>query len=127
MLINFLAGINFTSKDRNLNGIEQARNELKNKITSQTDSPHVSVDIADIKGKVTMSIQELSDRRKILSATIERDDGYASRHFKVGSDSEVECYLNETSNEDIYYDLHSLDRTLFHAEEDEAKSLTDFY
>ena len=127
MIINFSNNINFSAKkDNKFKSIRDARISLDRLMQTRAYQPTVAVDVADIKGKVTMSVQTITSKNKAVLAKIERDDGYASRCLVKGTPSKVSSYLRSTSDMRIQEELESLDRALKRAEREEAKSLTDF-
>ena len=127
MIINFSNNINFSAKkDNKFKSIRDARICLDRLMQTRVYQPTVAVDVADIKGKVTMSVQTITSKNKAVLAKIERDDGYASRCLVKGTPGKVSSYLRSTSDMRIQEELESLDKALKRAEREEAKSLTDF-
>jgi hypothetical protein len=84
------------------------------------------MDIADIQGTVTMSVQTITSKNKAVLAKIERNDGQASRYLIKGTPGKVSSYLRSTTDLRIQEEFASLDRSLKRAELEEAKALTDF-
>ena len=118
--------ISFTAKRTPFDNIKQARLKLDSMLNACKRKPSVSIDVADIKGKVTMSIQDVNSKSKAIMAKVERDDGNASRFLIKGSKGKLSSYLRQTSDRKIYEDIQSLDRSLTRAENNDAKSLIDF-
>ncbi|MBE7710110.1 MAG: hypothetical protein E7Z93_06665 [Cyanobacteria bacterium SIG32] len=127
MIINFLNNVNFSArKDNKPKSIRDARICLDHLMQTKAYQPTVAVDVADINGKVTMSVQSITSKNKAVLAKIERDEGYASRCLVKGTPGKVSSYLRSTSDMRIQEELKSLDRALKRAEREDAKSLTDF-
>lgn len=127
MIINFLNNVNFSArKDNKPKSIRDARICLDRLMQTKAYQPTVAVDVADINGKVTMSVQSITSKNKAVLAKIERDEGYASRCLVKGTPGKVSSYLRSTSDMRIQEELKSLDRALKRAEHEDAKSLTDF-
>ena len=126
MIINFSNNINFTAQKNNFKSIRDARISLDRLMQTRAYQPTVSVDVADIKGKTTMSVQTITSKNKAVLAKIERDNGYASRYLVKGTPGQVSSYLRTTSDLRIQEEFKSLDRSLKRAELEESKSLTDF-
>lgn len=127
MIINFLNNVNFSArKDNKPKSIRDARICLDHLMQTKAYQPTVAVDVADINGKVTMSVQSITSKNKAVLAKIERDEGYASRCLVKGTPGKVSSYLRSTSDMRIHEELKSLDRALKRAEHEDAKSLTDF-
>ena len=126
MITNFSNDISFTAVKKPVNSIRRARLELVQMMKSCSYRPTVSVDVADIKGNITMSIQNLGANSKGVLAKIERNDGYASRYLTKGSQGKINSFLSQTPDSDIQNQFQSLDRILQRTEREEAKSLTDF-
>lgn len=126
MIINHSNNITFTQKRPTLENIKSARMKLDRLLNTKSSKPSVSIDVADIKGKVTMSIQNINTNSKAVMAKLERDEGSASRFLIKGSKGKLSSYLRQTSDRKIYEDIQSLDRSLTRAEKADIKSLTDF-
>ena len=126
MIINFSNNISFSAQKNNFKSIRDARINLDRLMHTKSYQPTVAVDVADISGKVTMSVQTITSRNKALLAKIERNDGSASRCLIKGTPGKVSSYLRTTSDMRIQEEFKSLDRSLKRAEIEEAKSLTDF-
>ena len=127
MIINFLNNVNFSArKDNKPKSIRDARICLDHLMQTKAYQPTVAVDVADINGKVTMSVQSITSKNKAVLAKIERDEGYASRCLVKGTPGKVSSYLRSTSDMRIQEEFRSLDRALKRVEREEAKSLTDF-
>lgn len=127
MIINFSNNISFSAKkDNKFKSIRDARISLDRLMQTRSYQPTVAVDVADIKGNVTMSVQTITSKNKAVLAKIERNDGYASRYLIKGTPGKVSSYLRSTSDMRIQEEFESLDRALKRAEREEAKSLTDF-
>ncbi|MBQ8168577.1 hypothetical protein IJZ97_04080 [bacterium] len=118
--------ISFTAKRTPFDNIKRARLKLDSMLNTCDKKPSVSIDVADIKGKITMSVQNVNSKSKAIMAKVERDDGNASRLLIKGSKGKLSSYLRQTSDRKIYEDLQSLDRSLTRAENNYPKSLIDF-
>ncbi len=126
MIINFSNNINFTAQKNKLKSIRDARICLDRLMQTKAYQPTVSMDITDIQGKVTMSVQTITSKNKAVLAKIERNDGQASRYLIKGTPGKVSSYLRSTTDLRIQEEFASLDRSLKRAELEEAKALTDF-
>ncbi len=126
MITKYSNNITFTQKRPTLENIKNARMKLDRLLNTRAYKPSVSIDVADIRGKVTMSVQDINTKSKAVMAKLERDEGSASRFLIKGSKGKLSSYLRQTSDRRIYEDIQSLDRSLTRAEKTDIKSLTDF-
>lgn len=114
---------NFDINFQSVNPIQKACNELGSKIGKEK-FPKVSFDVADIKGKVTISTQKFRSGSGIM-LNLSDNKSSASILLRKGKVNDLKSYLTQASDS-IKKQVDSLSATLKKVSEDESKSLTGF-
>ncbi len=119
-----IKNINFSTN--NINNIQRACVELGSRIGKEL-TPKVSFDVAEINGKVFMSVQNLlteKNNKGVFLKLVKGNDN-ASILLAKGKDKKLKEFMPESSKI-VNQKINEMTKALERASRDEAKSLIDF-
>ena len=112
-------------KSDNINNIRRSCIDLSIRIGKDVN-PRVSFDVAQIKGKAFMSVQNLmTEKNKGIFLKLTRGKDNASMLLAKGKDQKLQTFIRK-SPQIVSKKIDEMSIVLKRASRDEAKSLTDF-